>query len=418
MPEVSVLIPAKNEVYLGKTIQNVLAAARGDVEIIAVCDGYWPEPCIPDDPRVVLLHYAQSIGQRPAVNQAARIARGKYIFKLDGHCMVDEGFDVKLAADCEYDWITVPRMYQLDGEKWHPKMTKKTDFMFFRSPDAAEHPFRIDYYDARIARAFPEEYAAYRKAPWRQGDIADTMTCIGAGWFMHKDRFWELGGMDEEHGHWGQMGVELSCKAWLSGGRMVVNKKTWFAHLWRNHAPWRLTQHQVDKAREYSKDLWLNNKWPQQKRPLSWLIEKFAPVPTWNGKFKKMTSDLTLLYYTSNRTNETFRDKILDQLQYACKAPIVSVSQKPMTLGMNICVGEIGASLQNIYKQVLAGLREVKTEYVALCEDDCLYVPEHFAYRPKDKIAYNLNRWLLHADRDNVFSYRKRPILCQCIAPT
>lgn len=442
MPEVSVLIPAKNEVYLGKTIQNVLANARGDIEIIAVCDGYWPEPEIPDDPRVVLLHYTQSIGQRPAVNQAARIARGKYILKLDGHCAVDEGFDVKLAADCEYNWIAVPRMYQLNPDKWAPKLTKKTDFMFFRSPEAVEHPFRIDYYDAKIARAFPDEYRAYRKAAWRQGEICDTMTCIGAGWFMHKDRFWELGGMDEAHGHWGQMGVELSCKAWLSGGRMIVNKKTWFAHLWRNHAPWKLTQYQVDKAREHSKSLWLSGTWPLQKRPLSWLIEKFAPVPTWTGyqfnntktKGEPMnpqnTGDLTLLYYTANRINETFRDKVLAQLYYACpNAPIVFVSQKPFQHVinliddkrpfMNVPVGEIGASLQNIYKQVIIGLRQVTTEYVALVEDDCLYVPEHFTYRPHGKIAYNLNRWLLHADSEpHVFSYRNRPILSQCIAPT
>jgi hypothetical protein len=434
---VSVLIAARNEPYLGQTIADVLAKARGDIEVIVVLDAYWPEHLPPeysDHERVTIIHPGRNIGQRPAVNEAARIAKGKYIFKLDAHCMVDEGFDVKLAADCEYDWTVIPRMYQLDAEHWKPKLGKKTDFMFFRAPDADEHPFRIDYYDGRIAHKFCEEYRAYKNATWRQGDICDTMTCIGAGWFMHRDRFWELGGMDEEHGHWGQMGVELSCKTWLSGGRMVVNKKTWFAHLWRGHAPWKLTQKQVDKAREYSKDLWLSGKWPLQKRPLSWLIEKFAPVPTWadyqfnEPKTKgepinpQNTGDLTLLYYTANRIDETFRDKVIAQLQYASpNTLVITVSQKPMgsddDIGYNICVGEIGASLQNIYKQVLAGLREVKTEYVALVEDDCLYVPEHFTFRPTH-IAYNLNRWLLHADSEHVFSYRRRPILSQCIAPT
>ncbi|MGB2864817.1 MAG: glycosyltransferase family A protein, partial [Sedimentisphaerales bacterium] len=418
MDKVSILIPARNEIYLSKTIENILSNARGDIEIIVVCDGYQPEPSLPDDDRIIEIRNCRAKGQRQAINEAARVASGKYILKLDAHCAVDEGFDVKLAACCEYDWTVIPRLYQLDAEKWEPKWRKKTDFMFFRSPDAKEHPFRIDYYDARTAKEFREEYRAYKEAEWRKGDICDTMASLGAAWFMHRERFWELGGMDEGHGHWGQMGVELACKTWLSGGRQVVNKKTWFAHLWRAHAPWKLTQRQVDKAREYSKNLWMNDKWPLQKRQLSWLIEKFSPVPTWDGKFEKRVSDLTLLYYTSNRINKTFRDKVLDQLKFTCNAPIVSVSQKPMALGKNICIGEIGASLQNIYNQVLVGLREVKTEYVALVEDDCLYVPEHFNYRPKDCFAYNLNRWLLHADRDEVYSYRRRPILSQCIAPT
>jgi len=280
---VSIIIPACNEIYLIRTIENIIQKSHGEIEIIAVCDGYYPDQPFPNDSRILIIHNNKAIGQRQSINQAARLAKGEYIFKLDAHCALDDAFDLKLAIDCQYDWTVVPRMYQLDPNKWAPKLNKKTDFMFFRSPDATEHQFRIDYYDARTARNFPNEYRAFKKAPWRQGDICDTMTCIGAGWFMHKGRFWELGGMDEEHGHWGQMGVELSCKTWLSGGRMVVNKKTWFAHLWRNHAPWKLTQKQVDKAREYSIRLWTNNAWPLQKRPLSWLIEKFAPVPSWTG---------------------------------------------------------------------------------------------------------------------------------------
>ena len=55
------------------------------------------------------------------MNEAARIAKGKYIMKLDAHCMLDDGWDEKLKANCEYDWTVIPRMYVLDGEKWEPK---------------------------------------------------------------------------------------------------------------------------------------------------------------------------------------------------------------------------------------------------------------------------------------------------------
>jgi len=423
--DVSVLIAAREEPYLGRTVQSVLDARRARTEVIVVADGYEPQD-IPKHPDVTLIKTKENVGQRHGVNMAARAASGKYIMKLDAHCHLDEGFDVKLMERCEYNWTVIPRMYQLDPETWEPKWRKKTDFMFIRSPQAAKDPFQIAYYDARTAREFRDEYKAYKNAIWRQGDICDTMTCIGACWFMRRDRFWELGGMDEKHAQWGQMGVELSCKTWLSGGRMVVNKNTWFAHLWRRKAPWKLTDYDVQKSRAYSQDLWLNNKWPKQIVPFEWLVRRFAPVPTWNGhnepaKPVPETTDLTLLYYTANVVDPTLGQRCLDQLVHACpNTPIVSVSQKPIQVGMNICVGEIGRSLQNIYMQVLAGARQVKTKYVALVEDDCLYVPDHFNHRPSsDQVfAYNLNRWLLHADRGNVYSYRKRAILSQCIAPT
>ena len=279
MPDLSVIIPAANEKHLQQTIDSVFDAAKGDIEVIAITDGY--DPILYGDNRLKIIHNPTAIGQRQAINQGVDHARGMYILKLDAHCSVDKGFDVKLMEDCSYDWTVIPRMYQLDEKTWIPKWRKKTDCMFFRSPEAEKHPFRIDYYDARCYRAYPKEYKAYKKAKWRRGDICDTMACLGAGWFMHRERFFELDGMDEDHGHWGQMGVELACKSWLSGGRMVVNKKTWFSHLWRPRAPWKLTQRQVDRAREHSVDFWMNGGWNKQRRSIGWLVERFSPVPSW-----------------------------------------------------------------------------------------------------------------------------------------
>ena len=96
---VSVLITARNEKYLERTIRDVLDNAEGEIEVIVVLDGYVPDSKIDmQDARVLFLHYAFPVGQRAAINEAARQARGKYIMKLDAHCAVDKGFDVKLAA--------------------------------------------------------------------------------------------------------------------------------------------------------------------------------------------------------------------------------------------------------------------------------------------------------------------------------
>jgi hypothetical protein len=95
-----------------------------------------------------------------------------------------------------------------------------------------------------------------------------------------------VGGMDEAHGSWGQMGTEIACKSWLSGGRLVVNKATWFAHMFRTRAdfsfPYAMSGNQVDQARKYSMELWLNDGWEGQVYSLAWLINKFKPLPGWH----------------------------------------------------------------------------------------------------------------------------------------
>ena len=110
---------------------------------------------------------------------------------------------------------------------------------------------------------------------------------------IERERFFKLGGMDENHGSWGQFGTELACKAWLSGGKMITSKKTWFGHMFRtgnfrngNHStfPYPLSGNQIAKAQAYSRDLWLNNKWPGAIRPLSWLIDHFEPIPGWHDE--------------------------------------------------------------------------------------------------------------------------------------
>src|SRR3990167_6732652 len=116
---VSVIVPSRNEKYLYKTIQDLMAKAKGSIQIIAVLDGYWPNiEEIINGPKVIYLHFSKTRGMRNAINSAVAIAQGDYILKCDAHCMFDEGYDVKLQADCEDNWIVIPRRYALDPEKW------------------------------------------------------------------------------------------------------------------------------------------------------------------------------------------------------------------------------------------------------------------------------------------------------------
>lgn len=111
----------------------------------------------------------------------------------------------------------------------------------------------------------------------------------------------------------------------------------------------------------------------------------------------------TVLYYTSNREEPEFEQKIVDTLLENCgDLPIVSVSQKPMDLGTNVCVGDVGHSYLNLYRQQLIGAKEAKTEYLVFAEADFLYPPEYFELDPdgKDCCFYG-DIWVL-------FSYRVR----------
>jgi cephalosporin hydroxylase/glycosyltransferase involved in cell wall biosynthesis len=268
----SVIIPAKNEKYLEATIKDILANAEGEIEVIAELDGYIPDPQIViGDSRVTFIYHKESIGQRACINHGVSIAKGTFIMKCDAHCAFDKGFDVKLAADCEESWTVIPRMYNLDVEAWKPKKHKLTDYMYISSPDC-DKPFRAEYYTG----------AEYRAQHSKKALIDDTMACMGPCWFMHKSRFLEQGGCDEAHGSWGAQSVEVSCKAWLSGGSLKVNKKTWFAHWFRGGIgfPYEISGRQVEIARSHSRDIWLNNKWDKAVRDINWMVEKFRP-PTW-----------------------------------------------------------------------------------------------------------------------------------------
>ena len=51
-PLVSIIIPSRNEPFLQHTIDDILAKAAGEIEVIVVLDGYWPTFELKQDPRV------------------------------------------------------------------------------------------------------------------------------------------------------------------------------------------------------------------------------------------------------------------------------------------------------------------------------------------------------------------------------
>jgi hypothetical protein len=300
----SVIIPGRNEEFMRHTVEDVLAHSGPETEVICVADAYWPNPGLVDHPRLQMIHFSESVGQRAATNAGAALSRAKYICKLDAHCSVSEDFDVKMLAKMEPDMTMIPSMHRLQAFQWvcddcgerqdqgsqpkdcpECKGTSLSKLVVWqpRFQHEATTTWRFDHelhfqYDRKYKKT-----ARYKEQ--EPTGIVETPTCIGACFLMERERFWELGGMDDAgHGSWGQYGVELALKAWLSGGRMVTNLDAWFAHMFRTSNfsrngesswPYPQSQSAIDKARKASRDLWVNNAWPQQKRPFSWVLEHF-----------------------------------------------------------------------------------------------------------------------------------------------
>ena len=282
-PDVSVIIPSRNEEFLGKTVKDVLEKAQGNVEVIVTVDGYWPQPQLIADPRVTLIHRGKSMGMRAGINAGVAIAKGKYLLKCDAHCMFMKGFDKALPAYGDKDWIIIPRRKRLDAKNWKILDVGKPD---------------VDY-----------EYLSYpnHNGEWKSGlhgkiwnkriqerkniRIDDNMSAQGSCWFMHKDYFHELELEDEEnYGTFSNEFQEIGLKCWLSGGRVVTNKKVWYAHLHKTKGRgYSLDREQLAKGQAYTNRWITNTAWHKQTLPLTWLIERFWPVPEWPEDRSKWT---------------------------------------------------------------------------------------------------------------------------------
>lgn len=294
MADLSILIPARNEMFLAKTVEDILAHREADTEIIVVLDGAWAEPAIPDHERVTLIYHAESIGQRAATNEAARLASGQYLMKVDAHCSFERGFDAKMLAAHQPDWTQIPVMRNLHAFDWvcpaghrryqgpsgpcaecGAETVRDVVWIAKRRPQSTAYRFDRDlhfqYWDDLKKR--------------QVGDYVETMSIQGSCFMLTKERYFALDICDERHGSWGQQGTEVACKTWLSGGKCIVNRKTWYAHMFRTQGGdfgFPYPNPGIEQARKYSRELWLGNNWAGAIYPLSWLIEKFAPVPDWN----------------------------------------------------------------------------------------------------------------------------------------
>jgi len=276
MDKVSIIVPARNERYLSKTVDDLFAKATGEIEVIVVLDGPTEFELPKERPNLKFITKVVAEGLRPAIKDASNMATGKYILKMDAHSMLSPGFDEVLKKDCEDNWVVVSRYYALDPEAWVIGDKKYySDYFYLGCP----------WVNWRIF--------SFQDVPWRSRDkarrgiiIDETMTMQASLWFMTAEHLHKrLEDLNQERwGSWSCEQQEIALKTWLGGGKVMVNKGVWNAHYQRS------IEERRELVPEYSrrKDLYihkdfalyfLNNQWEGQIYKFDWLIEHFWPLP-------------------------------------------------------------------------------------------------------------------------------------------
>ena len=279
----SIIIPSRTEKFLNRTIQEILDKATGEIEIFPVLDGYEKkdeyqvvyEPII--DPRVKYITIPNN-GQRQkrmAVNAAVSISKGEYVMWIDAHCALAKGFDEVLTRDCEENMVMVPRRYKMNPEKWD------------REEWEGRPPIDYEYFmwqflkKNRLAGYRNDERSEERKDIM----IDDIYTAQGSFFIMtrkwfDKMRFMKIDG----YTGWGQEGEEICLTTLLNGGRAVVNKNTWYAHLHKGQMHGRMYRRtNVQASYDYSFNYWVH----ENKEFFVNLIKKNLPIHNFHHNWEE-----------------------------------------------------------------------------------------------------------------------------------
>lgn len=273
--KVSIIIPSRNERYLQATIDGLLENATGEIEIIPVIEGASNHPAWPSTPdrRVKPIIHADPKGMRPAINAAAAAATGRYLMKCDAHCIFAPKYDQNMREACGPGDLVVPTRHSIDAPSWSPKLR-------FFNYSYLTFPWTPTQYGIGLhAKTFDWDENKRINHERRHLRIDEIMSFQGSCWFMHRDTFIDLlHPLDHENYYFYQEAQEIGFKIWLSGGRILINKNTWYAHLHKASSTGRgfyLSLHKKRRSEAYAADYWLNDRWPQATRKFAWLIEHF-----------------------------------------------------------------------------------------------------------------------------------------------
>lgn len=272
----SIIIPSRKEFYLPQTVDDIYAKARGQFEVIVICDEGLQE--LTPRPNLTVIEKKGKPGMKSAINQALEIAKGDFILKTDAHCMFGEGFDVILTQDCQPNWIVIPRRYSLQAETWSIKPNRPIvdyEYLVFPFKEVTSVRNGGKWYERAETRFNDPQYV-----------IDETMVFQGSCWVMPTQYYKDTCKLEinpETKDEFILEPEELAFKSWLSGGQVMVNKKTWYAHYHKStgHRGYFIDKRTMKKQRIFHIDYWMHDRWPKATRKMEWFVNRFMPIPGW-----------------------------------------------------------------------------------------------------------------------------------------
>lgn len=291
MAKISILIPSRQEnpANLSRTIESIYENATGEFEVIVAFDGsnnFVKE----NHPNLKYIDFPSLVGIKTSINAMAAMATGKYIYKSDAHCRFSKGFDEVLQNTMEDDWIVTPR-FKIIKDDWSIQMRDGQeefyDYFYLCCPFTDPKGFRFKagghWKERTMERLNTEPY------------VDETPQIHGSGWFMTKDRYFELGGFPniDPYGH-AQEPIWLAMKNWMAGGKVMVNKHCWYAHLHQqgNKRGYHMDRSQENRSYDIAAKYWVGDKWddtwPTKKMNFGEFVKKFMPMPTWPDNWEEL----------------------------------------------------------------------------------------------------------------------------------
>ena len=308
--KVSVIISTINDPHLVRTINSVWSNRVNDIEFIIVNDGgklldIANSPTLLkeiDLGKIKVIHNSKQLGKRVSVNNAAKIATGDYLFIIDAHCSITEGWDIKLAMSCGDKNIAYSVIRDMHPETWEYKPG--------------------DYLHVRLNKDYTEKW--WKRKTLEECQVEEeSITFTGCAWMIDRNRYWELGGFDESLGEYGWDGPEWSCKVWMGKignelGRVILRTDVICGHVFGTNDGGKLYPcHMISKEKyiKYMKD--------RYEDKIGKLIERFAPVPDWTEKGKEMSQNVKRVikvnrvdeHVTRNEKGEVIK-KVIEYFEY------------------------------------------------------------------------------------------------------
>ena len=295
MPDISVIIPTINDPYLERTIASVKENAEGPIEVIVVNDGG-------TDGTVGLINHPVTVGKRVSVNQAAQLARGKYLFILDAHCSMSKGWDTKMKESVRDKNLVYCMIRDMDSKTWEYRPG--------------------DYLHVRLNREWTEKWWSRRKLDKCEVE-EESMTITGCAWMIDRIHYWQLGGFDESLGFWGWEGPEWTCKIWMGKdpGKVILRTDVICGHIFGTNKDNKLYTTRMIPESEYF--AYMQKKWGDKIQALA---DYFGDVPEWitEPKGKEMGKERKVVIHRNDETitkddTGTVIKKVVEYYEYVHK---------------------------------------------------------------------------------------------------